>query len=252
MDRVVIAIASALGPAAFEDLPEVRWFFVRYGDPDDHLRVRVLDPPAQVVASIERALDDLSSQGLVWKVLEDRYLPEHRRYGGRSSLAAAERTFWWSTIRATNVLSAGLSSEDRLVEGVRDAVSIAGWIAPPQVGALGMLTGHLAGLPFELDTRKPGFQKMYRALRKERDALARAQPERVPESFVELATSVSSNLSEGDQLGVASSILHMHLNRLLDVEPWRLEPVVVELARRVLISRMHLTPAAIEETDSHA
>ncbi|MDD5719562.1 MAG: lantibiotic dehydratase [Candidatus Krumholzibacteria bacterium] len=72
------------------------WFFIRYQDPDFHLRVRFFgEPPvlaSRVLPALERLCDPQRHPGLRNLVL-DSYLPETVRYGGEQGVALAEEIF---------------------------------------------------------------------------------------------------------------------------------------------------------------
>ncbi|MBT9393148.1 lantibiotic dehydratase [Hymenobacter sp. NST-14] len=62
-----------------------KWFFIRYADPDDHLRVRLhLPDPAnvgQVIRLVEQYLQPHLASGYVWKMQTETYCRELERYG---------------------------------------------------------------------------------------------------------------------------------------------------------------------------
>ncbi|NUP22195.1 MAG: lantibiotic dehydratase [Streptomyces sp.] len=86
-------------PALIEELPPSvdRWFFIRYQDPDPHLRLRFHGDPHEVNALFLPALrdwaDTLCREGLASRLTLDTYEPEIARYGGAETIEAAERVF---------------------------------------------------------------------------------------------------------------------------------------------------------------
>jgi thiopeptide-type bacteriocin biosynthesis protein len=85
------------------------WFFVRFGDPDWHLRLRLHGPPGSLVG---RVLPDLHARvapliedGLVWRVQLDTYEREADRYGGPASIELAERIFCADSNAAASLVS---------------------------------------------------------------------------------------------------------------------------------------------------
>ncbi|GGU55171.1 lantibiotic dehydratase [Streptomyces daghestanicus] len=87
-------------PGLLEGLPADvdRWFFVRYADPDPHLRLRLHGDPRTLTLRVLPALRDLAAGlgrlGLAGRLVLDTYEPETARYGGDpGALAAAERVF---------------------------------------------------------------------------------------------------------------------------------------------------------------
>lgn len=62
-----------------------KWFFIRYNDPDSHVRLRFLltknTDLAQVIATLTTTFEDLIAQHLIWKIQTDTYVRELERYG---------------------------------------------------------------------------------------------------------------------------------------------------------------------------
>ncbi|MCG8456547.1 MAG: lantibiotic dehydratase [Holophagales bacterium] len=73
------------------------WFFLRYGDPDWHLRLRFHGEPArlqgEVLPWLERAVSPLVEAGWIRGLQLDTYDRELERYGGAHGMALAERLF---------------------------------------------------------------------------------------------------------------------------------------------------------------
>jgi thiopeptide-type bacteriocin biosynthesis protein len=74
-----------------------RWFFIRYGDPDWHLRLRFHGEPARlhgkVLPALQAAAAPLLEEGRLWRVQLDTYEREVERYGGAEGIVLAERLF---------------------------------------------------------------------------------------------------------------------------------------------------------------
>ncbi len=73
------------------------WFFVRFGDPDWHLRLRLLGQPSflfgTVLPALHAALQPLVADESVWKLQLDTYVREIERYGGPVGMALSEQVF---------------------------------------------------------------------------------------------------------------------------------------------------------------
>ncbi len=74
-----------------------RWFFIRYGDPDWHLRLRFHGDPeklhADVLPALHAAVNPLLEDGRLWRAQLDTYEREVERYGGADGIALAEQIF---------------------------------------------------------------------------------------------------------------------------------------------------------------
>ncbi|MFE0102862.1 lantibiotic dehydratase [Streptomyces sp. NPDC059009] len=86
-------------PLLLRDLPESMdlWYFLRYADPDPHLRLRFHARPdvltREALPGIGAWAADLRGQGLARSLVLDEYRPETARYGGPEAIEAAERAF---------------------------------------------------------------------------------------------------------------------------------------------------------------
>jgi class I lanthipeptide synthase len=73
------------------------WFFIRYADPNWHLRVRFHGSPqrllAEAVPALEAAVAPLLQDGRLWRMQLDTYDREIERYGGPAGILLAERLF---------------------------------------------------------------------------------------------------------------------------------------------------------------
>jgi len=74
-----------------------KWFFIRYSDPDFHLRIRILVSNeiyfGSVIHSFCNRLVHLEKEGLVWKIQLDTYVRELERYG-KNMIEEAESLFY--------------------------------------------------------------------------------------------------------------------------------------------------------------
>ena len=88
-----LVAAHARAPA-----PPTRWFFIRYGDPDWHLRLRFRGEPARLrrrgpAARSTRPPSRCSPTGAVGKLQLDTYEREVERYGGPAGIELGEQLF---------------------------------------------------------------------------------------------------------------------------------------------------------------
>src|SRR6266536_3096247 len=85
-------VRSALASGAAD-----AWFFVRYADPDWHLRLRLHGEPgrlhAEVLPSLAAAAAPLVAAGQLWRMQLDTYEREVERYGGDRGVELAEQVF---------------------------------------------------------------------------------------------------------------------------------------------------------------
>ena len=74
-----------------------RWFFLRYGDPAWHLRVRFHGPPAalrgELLPALEHLIGRFDGERWIHRVTFDTYDPEWERYGGPDAMPIVEALF---------------------------------------------------------------------------------------------------------------------------------------------------------------
>jgi len=94
-------LADSIAPVVRDALAgggATHWFFLRYADPDPHLRIRFAGDPARLGAAVapalHRALAPLVADGTVGRVQLDTYARELERYGGDAGIELVERLFW--------------------------------------------------------------------------------------------------------------------------------------------------------------
>ncbi len=84
------------------------FFFLRYGDPDWHLRLRFKGDPAvlltQVLPKLHQQLDPLHQSGLIQSLQLDTYGQEVERYGGAAAINVAEHVFHTNSLLCLQLL----------------------------------------------------------------------------------------------------------------------------------------------------
>ena len=114
LDRVLVSIIGVVIAEARHQHLLASWFFVRYSDPDNHLRVRLRASSKSRVFALKALLDThlkpaVNSKEL-WKIQTDIYSPEYERYGGARGMQIAERFFEIDSDAALAVTSLSLQN----------------------------------------------------------------------------------------------------------------------------------------------
>ena len=97
IDRIII---DAIAPM-IQQLREAGdidgWFFLRYSDPEPHIRVRMHRTQRgsmdRVMAGFNALIQPFLDNGRVWKIQLDTYVRETERYGGPQRMLIAEQVF---------------------------------------------------------------------------------------------------------------------------------------------------------------
>lgn len=86
-----------------------RWFFIRYADPEPHLRVRFQGDPERLLTRVLPALRDAAKpfreDGRLWKVQFDTYDREIDRYGGDDGIEHAEAIFEADSVAVMSIIT---------------------------------------------------------------------------------------------------------------------------------------------------
>lgn len=187
-DQVLCALRPVIDEALDSGAADA-WFFIRYGDPDWHIRLRLHGQAARlsshVLAALHAASAPLMADGRVWKLQLDTYVREIERYGGPHGIALAEQ---WFTVDSHTALAI-----IELLDG--DAGADARWRL-----ALRGIDQLLDDLGFELETKR-------RVIRRARDGLA-----------AEFKAGTATTMALGDRYRKERVALEALLDRSRDAE----------------------------------
>jgi class I lanthipeptide synthase len=273
---VAPALSDALASGAAQS-----WFFVRYADPDFHLRVRLHGHPARLNAEVLPALAAAAQRcqhgELLWRMQIDTYEREVERYGGDEGMLLSERIFFADSeavLELISVLDGEEGADDRwrlALRGMDLLLDDLGF-GLAQKRELVREAGASFAREFQL---APGVQRQLGArFRRERAALrallepvAEPGPMGTPGPVPEPALAVLRRRSRrvrpvaetlrtwavADRLtrplaSLAASYLHMHANRVLRSSPREHELVLYDFLERLydgqLAQREPATPGA--------
>ncbi|MFE5485447.1 lantibiotic dehydratase [Streptomyces sp. NPDC056527] len=228
------------------------WFFLRYADPDPHLRLRFHGKPEGLwpvlLPAVREWAEELRDAGLTDRLVLDTYDPEIERYGGAAALGHAERVFHTDSAvvlarlapqadpALPPVTQAALGILD-LLTGLGTPEEVLGWLGDPgflarrsevaratKEAVADRLDGSLAGA-----SEPPGLAA---ALAARGAALAGLREVLAVESAEPAGTSdpAGSAAARDRRAAVAMSLAHMHCNRLLG--PRREEEILAHVTAR--------------------
>jgi thiopeptide-type bacteriocin biosynthesis protein len=245
----VAPFVRALGGAGAVD----GWFFIRYGDPDNHLRVRFQAPPerlwGQVLPAFTNALAPLLDQGVVRRVMLDTYRREVARYGGPEGVRLSERFFGADSDFVLAVLGVaggdeGLDLRWRLaVAGTDRILADAGLaIADRRAIVKAQRDGYVRE---QGDTGESAKRRSGKLFRDERAALSALLDGETDSPALRMGLAALDRRSEvGREVlpqlppRTLGSHVHMHVNRLLRAAQRTQELVVLDLLDRLYAARM--------------
>ncbi len=235
-----------------------RWFFIRYGDPDWHLRLRCRGSPerlrTELIPRLEAAVETLLADGRVWRFQFDTYEREVERYGGPEGIELAEKLFHADSDAVVGILELlsgdeGADARWRLaLRGMDMLLEDLGLAPDARLGVVKQMRESY-GQEFRVDG---SFERQLGAkYRKERRELESLPSELAPglailnERSSRIAP-IASALKELEAEGrltvpiavLASSYLHMHANRFLRSAARAHELVFYDFLTRTYESRL--------------
>ncbi|WP_344889269.1 thiopeptide-type bacteriocin biosynthesis protein [Actinomadura meridiana] len=229
----VLAADGVIGKAAalarqLEDRGLIhQWFFVRYPEDGDHVRVRVRLKDPQRKHEVIAAMTDLGEQAPITRAVTDRYVPEIARYGGVENLPKAEALFTADSGHIAAWLSRRPGHVLRLFQSIADIMAWVGLMWPTHDECLEFLRWRQNVSRCEVPPGHNGLGKFYRLQRKKFDSFF--------ESY-SLDADVATRLRDlAPDYEIMRSVLHMHLNRIFVVDSVRLEHVAYDCAIRKLL-----------------
>ncbi len=250
------------------------WFFLRYTDPEHHVRLRARAVDRDSARALHFAISDACAQalqaGFGWKIVCDSYEPEIARYGGLVALAQCEQLFHLDS----EILSDFIASEPAAIPVARrwlfavfcvDALLDAFGQNLPQKRQLSDNMAASFRREFQFGARqKVQLGAKYRSYRKELDALIlgreadadssaqrtnwlallapyRARMQQAAEQILALQ---QAGQLEAPLLDILASLIHMHCNRLFIANQRAHEAVFYDFLQRIYASMTATRPAA--------
>jgi thiopeptide-type bacteriocin biosynthesis protein len=243
-----------------------RWFFLRYADPQAHLRVRFHGDPPTLQQAVWPALRAAAAPFLgdrrIWRLTLDTYEREIERYGGPEGVEVAEELFHADSEAVLSIVerldpgAAGLDERWRLafcgMDSLLEDLQIDLAARPSLLHAAAQAwvkelrwdpdTDHWLGQRFRkerpdlvalLDPTHPGRRALAPGLMALRRRSKRWRLPAARLSALEAAGHLWAPRQE-----IAKSYLHMHVNRLLRSAQVRQEVVLSEFLARHYESEM--------------
>jgi lantibiotic biosynthesis protein len=240
------------------------WFFIRYGDPEWHLRLRFHgDPgalPAGVLPRLYAAAAPLLDDGRLWRVQLDTYEREIERYGGPEGMLLSERLFQVDSeavLEILGMLEGDEGADFRWRLALRGIDTLLDDLRLDQEGKMGVLRniresfnrefGGGKGLRVQLDQR---FRQEWRSLLPLLDSAGDEESELAPALAVlrrrsERSAPIVAELRELEAAGrlnqtvadLAPSYVHMHVNRMIRSAARAHEMVLYDFLHQLHVSR---------------
>jgi thiopeptide-type bacteriocin biosynthesis protein len=243
-----------------------QWFFIRYGDPEWHLRLRFHGEPeklqCEAMPIINAALSPLLDDGRIWRLQLDTYEREVERYGGAEGIVLAEQLFHADSEAALEIVEmlepgdAGADERWRLTcYGIDLLLTDFGFDLKGKHAILKQ-TREAFAKEFRADKNLSG--QLSEKFRKERQSLEalltsahedehplapgvavlHRRSEHLSQIIAALKTCEEAGLLSAPSARLLPSYIHMHANRLLRSAQRQQELVIYDLMTRLYESRI--------------
>ncbi|MEL7148265.1 MAG: thiopeptide-type bacteriocin biosynthesis protein [Bacteroidota bacterium] len=235
-----------------------RWFFIRYGDPDNHLRIRFhltsIDAFGHLVEELTPQLETFYDQQLIWKIQTDVYKRELERYG-HQNISHSEDLFYHESEMLANLLSVidGEEGEEiRWLFGLRAIFQLLEDFALKTEEKIALMEHLKSGFMSEFGIGKPTKRQLDSKFRAERAKIdwfmqfTRAeQPDYAPLLDIldqksnrtrAIIQQITQNVNSAQRKDLLMSYIHMMMNRLFRSQNRKHELVMYYLLWRTLVT----------------
>lgn len=189
-----------------------RWFWLRYDSPahGPHLRVRFAGEPSilntVVLPAVSERYATWMAHGLVGYLVIEAYEPEIDRYGGPGAIAAAEHVFDADSDLIVSLLADAPDEEARLLLSALSAIELARRLTDDAATAIGR--------PRLDRAQRRRVNELRAAAPHDPDALLNSAALKTWDRRTRALTAYRLVVPEARRADCASSVIHMHANRL--------------------------------------
>jgi len=236
------------------------WFFLRYRDPELHLRVRVHGPHEFLWRRLWPALNDalrpFRTEGGIWRIQLDTYEREIERYGGEAAFPAIERLFAADSDAVSAILAENPADDMRwriALIGMDRLLDDFGFTIEDKL-RLTRKSGKSAPSDVRAEPLNAQLKSKYRSERARLEALMWPSGTLLPDwtpimsildnrsraartAFGELRRIDSASQLFASLDSIASSLLHLHANRMFTGAWAEQEWVLYKFLERLYVSR---------------
>lgn len=242
-DELVASLHKTMTPLERQGLID-RWFFIRYTDPQFHIRLRVhLGDPENNIGAVIFAVKNMILKhpvaGAVDKVMFDTYVRELDRYGG-NNIVACEAFFHEDSIHISRLLDGEYTEEKLWQCALSFVVQILDIYKSTDKERLDLVTGISRQMMSTTGLDKEDERTLNSKFRENRTAINRwLDEEKCDKTFAftfkmtELSQKIAKKYPE-----CIPSLIHMHCNRLFRMNQRICEAVVYYFLTKYYGSRI--------------
>jgi len=231
-DQLITEVIAPLANRLLTDQIISKWFFIRYSDPELHLRLRFLltdtNKTGLPIEMLNQALQEYVRNDLIWKIQIDTYQREIERYGA-ATMELSESLFFFDSQYCAEILRATQGEEVETLRW-RSALASVDYLLndfsfnPEQkITFITMVKDNFVR-EFGLESSRPQLSDKYRAHRKAVEELLEGESEKYRNIHnilklrsaqqIPIAGQIMQQTEKGDKLNtLLSSYTHMMMNR---------------------------------------
>ncbi|SDP98278.1 thiopeptide-type bacteriocin biosynthesis domain-containing protein [Mucilaginibacter sp. OK268] len=236
-----------------------QWFFIRYNDPYNHLRLRIkmasyaMAKYANVIAELKNSLKGQMENHQIWAMDADTYTPEVDRYGVRT-MEYCEQLFYHDSCASMQLFKSGITLPDNWLIGILNVETLLNDFELDIAGRIELLyqmetdffkrTGGSKQLQVSFDTLYRAHKQSIETMIKGRNEaywgfkeILKTRSEQNKLTLSALAQTCKEYPGEcKTPLQIINSIIHMALNRFFLTQQNRNELLIYALLRRYYVS----------------
>lgn len=107
-DLILTEVIKPIAESLLKEKIIDKWFYIRYSDPKNHLRLRLhykdSESVSKIINSFHAHFNKYSFEDLIWKIQTDTYHRELERYG-RNTMELSETLFYYDSKAISDFLS---------------------------------------------------------------------------------------------------------------------------------------------------
>ncbi|WP_299119104.1 thiopeptide-type bacteriocin biosynthesis protein [uncultured Tenacibaculum sp.] len=202
-----------------------KWFFIRYSDPENHLRVRFLLKDTRdlglIITEIQKKLHFFIESKQIWNIQIDSYKREIERYG-LNSIEKAESYFFNDSTMVLNIIKEEKNDEVKFIKTVEYIKLIINLFEFSEKELLHFLSFNKEKFRREFNADKNTnkfLSKLYRNLKFQSSKIEKKQEIKSQKEIVNWFLKLKSmNELEVSLESLLSSFIHMTFNRVFNSE----------------------------------
>jgi thiopeptide-type bacteriocin biosynthesis protein len=210
-----------------------KWFFIRYEDPDFHLRLRFKINNNKnlllVMNLFTSYLDDFLKTQKIWKIQIDTYLREIERYGGNNGIELAEEIFFQDSNMTLALLKKTVDDKKLILFGTKLIDNYLALFNLDKEEALSFAQYYKVKFHDEFNLKKKDNKQLNAKYRILENSLNNLLSNNSSEEFVDLnkildlrnkkissPINIIIKIKDVNNLNILGSFIHMSINRIFD------------------------------------